>query len=87
VINENDYGMFSGKGNETDFHRPFNAPKLKEAYSYLLHDLIDHSEVGDKIYEIERIWADVIFIDQKGIKINKDGIWKMLENDNCGGFT
>lgn len=87
VIKEKDYGMFADKENETDFHRPSNVPKLEEAYSYLLHDLIDHSKIGDKIYEIERIWADVIFTDQKGIKINKDGSWKMLENDNCGGFN
>jgi hypothetical protein len=87
VINEKDYGMFADKGKETDFHRPFNAPKLKEAYCYLLHDLIDHSKIGDKIYQMERIWADVIFIEQKGIKINKNGSWRMLENDNCGGFT
>ena len=39
---------------------------------------MDHSHLDDKIYEIERIWIDIIYRDQKGIKVNKDGSWRGL---------
>ena len=42
--------------------------------------LLDHSHPGvsDKIFNLEMIWIDVIYTDQKGIKISKDGSWRKL---------
>ena len=42
--------------------------------------LLDHSHPGvsDKIFDLEMIWVDVIYTDEKGIKISKDGSCRMF---------
>ena len=34
-------------------------PILNEPYCYLLHDLIDHSRLGNKLFSISNIWIDI----------------------------
>ena len=87
TIKEKDYGMLLDNGNGTDWHREQFMPELDEPYCYLLHDLMDHSRMGDKIFDIERIWVDIIFTDQKGIKIKRDGQSRVLRYDNKRGFV
>ena len=94
ILNK-EYALLLSNGNGTDcFREGGNMPALDEPYCYLLHDLIDHSNlgnklsdferIGDKIYDIDCIWVDVIYRDQKGIKINKDGSGrKLLLRGNC----
>lgn len=80
------YKMLLDNGNGTDWHREGNMPLLDEPYCYLLHDLMDHSmpRLGEKILKTERIWADMIYSDQKGIKINENGSWRKLVYDGRG---
>ncbi|MEP6950563.1 MAG: hypothetical protein ABI863_14860 [Ginsengibacter sp.] len=89
TIIEKDYDMLLDNGNGTDWHRESYMPQLDEPYCYLLHDLIDHSHgrLSEKIVDIEMIWVDVIYADQKGIKVNKDGSCRRLEyNEKEGGY-
>ncbi len=46
-------------------------PNLEEPYCYLLHDLIDHSRIGRKLFGISQIWFDIHFIDQSCLKCRK----------------
>ncbi len=73
MILKKDYFLLLDNGNGTDCFSEATMPVLDEPYCYFLHDLMDHSYIGDKIYGIDSIWVDVIFADQKGIKINEDG--------------
>ncbi len=87
AVIEKDYGMLLDNGNGNDWHRESYMPKLDEPYCYLLHDLIDHSHLGDKIFGIKTIWIDIKYRDQKGIKVNKDGSTRKLEyNEKEGGY-
>ena len=83
ILNK-DYALLLNNGNGTDcFREGHNMPALDEPYCYLLHDLIDHSNlgknlsdferIGDKIYDIDCIWVDVIYRDQREVRINGDG--------------
>lgn len=83
TILDKDYFMLLDNGNGRDsFREGSKMPVLDAPYCYLLHDLIDHSylgknftdfkRIGDKIYEIDCIWVDVIYRDQREIKINED---------------
>ena len=87
TIIDKDYYMLLDNGNGTDcFREGRNMPELEAPYCYLLHDLIDHSNLkpgnnildferlGDKIYDIDCIWVDVIYKDQREVRINGDGI-------------
>ncbi len=60
-------------------------PVLDEPYGYLLHDLMDHSRIGDKIFNIDMIWGNIILTDQKGIKVKKDGLSRLLRLDKTRG--
>ena len=84
TILDKDYFMLLDNGNGRDsFREGSNMPALDEPYCYLLHDIIDHSSIGktffdferigDKIYDIDCIWVDVIYRDQREVKINGDG--------------
>ena len=97
IIIDKDYYMLLDNGNGTDcFKEGRNIPELDSPYCYLLHDLINHSNLkpgnnifdferlGDKIYDLERIWVDVEYKDQKGIKINGDGSSRKLLLDGNG---
>ena len=95
TILDKDYFMLLDNGNGRDsFREGRNMPELDEPYCYLLHDLIDHSNngknlsdfkrIGDKIYDIDCIWVDVEYKDQKGIKINEDGSSRKLLLDRKG---
>ena len=86
IVLEKDYGLLLDQGMGTDCYRMVDMPELDKPYCYLMHDLMDHSHVGDKIYEIDGIWVDLIYTDQKGIKINKDGSWRKLKLDEEEGF-
>ena len=87
ILNK-DYGMLLYNGDDPNWHRESFMPELDEPYCYLLHDLMDHSRMGDKIFDIERIWVDIIFTDQKGIKVKKDGQSRVLRYDKKnGGFV
>jgi hypothetical protein len=85
TVIDKDY-MVLDNGNGTDWHREGYMPLLDEPYCYLLHDLMDHSHLNDKIYGIERIWVDLIYRDQKGIKKNEDGSWRGLVLCEEGGY-
>ena len=83
ILNK-DYALLLLNGNGTDcFREGSNMPALDEPYCYLLHDLIDHpnlgknlsdfERIGDKIYDIGCIWVDVIYRDQREVNISKEG--------------
>jgi len=44
-------------------------PVLDEPYCYLLHDLIDHSRLGSKLFSIATIWIDIRLTDQHCIRL------------------
>lgn len=48
-------------------------PELDEPYCYLMHDLLFHSRIYEKVFELDMIWIDIIYTNQKGMKIRKDG--------------
>ena len=86
VIIEKDYGLLMDY--DTDWRESY-MPELDEIYCYLLHDLIDHSQprLRENIIYLETIWVDIIYKDQKGIKINDDGSSRMLVwNEEERGF-
>jgi hypothetical protein len=88
TVVDKDYGMLLDNGNGTDWHREGFMPELDEPYCYLLHDLMDHSRMSDKIFDIDMIWADITVKDQKGIKIKRDGQSRVLRHDKKrGGFV
>ncbi len=80
ALNNKVYGMLGEMDGITDWHESY-MPVLDEPYCYLLHDLIDHSDFwqNDKIFQLERIWANVIYSNHKGMKVNKDGTCKNLD--------
>jgi len=88
TVIDKDYKMLFDNGNGTDLHREGNMPLLDEPYCYLLHDLMDHSmpRLGEKVLIIERIWADMIYSDQKGIKVNENGSWRGLVMAEEGSY-
>ena len=48
-------------------------PSLDEKYCYLLHDLLGHSHLSDRVFEIGTIWFDIKMWNQDAIKIFPDG--------------
>ena len=87
TIVEKDYFLFLYDGVDKKFLREGKMPLLEEPYCYLLHDLMDHSNIsknlrdferiGDKIFDIDCIWVDVIYIDQREVRVEGDGnVWK-----------
>lgn len=51
-------------------------PMLNKPYCFMLHDLIDHTNLGKKIwtnemYQISPIWIDIIYTDQKAIWLDE----------------
>ncbi len=43
-------------------------PVLEDPCCYLLHDLIDHSRIGKKLFKIDSIWINITIDDQNFIK-------------------
>jgi hypothetical protein len=86
TVVQKDYGLLLSN---TDWHEEGTIfPKLEEAYCYLLHDVLYHSRMGDKIFDIDMIWTDIIVKDQKGIKIKRDRQSRVLLHDKKrGGFV
>lgn len=56
--------------NNMEKNAEMNYPKIK-----------DHSRMGDKIFDIGRIRVDIIFTDQKRIKIKRGGQSRILHYD------
>lgn len=83
TIIEKDYFLFLYDGNDKNWLREGRMPLLDEPYCYLMHDLMDHvnlsknpknrERLGDKIYDIDCIWVDVVYRDQREVRINGDG--------------
>lgn len=63
-------------------HNEPGFPLLESPYCYLVHDLLDHSHLGDKVYEINRIWIDLESIEQAGIAISEQGDARLLVYDH-----
>ena len=78
--NKVDYGLLL----DNDDWREGSMPELQKPYCYLLHDLIDHSHLRKKIFDIERIWVDIRITDQLGIKIKDDGQSRLLRLKDHG---
>ncbi len=71
TIVENDYGLLLS---EEDWYESGAIwPELAEPYCYLMHDLLFHSRIYEKVFELDMIWIDIIYTDQKGMGIRKDG--------------
>jgi len=79
TIEEKDYGFLL---DEEDWYEPSIWPELEERYCYLMHDLLLHSSLYDKVFELDMIWINIIYTDQKGIKIRKDGSSTRLKPGN-----
>lgn len=67
-----------GDGENHDEH---GFPVLEDPYCYLLHDLLDHSHLGQKVYDINRIWIDIVMYNQEGIDIRSNGNSHTLKYD------
>jgi len=76
TVIEKDYGLLLNE--EIKDWRECYMPELSEPYCYLLHDLIDHSRLGNKLFEINRIWIDIHVTAQQGLKIQKNGNSRFL---------
>lgn len=79
VLLNNDYGLLLSWINGDDWREGI-MPELDEPYCYLLHDLLDHSclQATQQVFSITRIWVDIVFTNQKGMKINVDGTSNLL---------
>ena len=53
----------------TEDWRECYMPVLDEPYCYLLHDLIGHSGLGNRIFDISTIWIDIHLYAQHCIKL------------------
>ena len=60
-----DWGMLCSEEDGRDSYMPV----LDEPYCYLLHDLIDHSRIGEGLFRIGTIWIDVRLWDQHFVKL------------------
>ena len=79
VVLNNDYGLLLGWINGYDW-REGVMPELDAPYCYLLNDLLDHSGLytEPQVFSITMIWVDIVFTNQKGMKINVDGTGNLL---------
>lgn len=75
-----DGGKDSLLDDQTDWRTCDSWPDIGEPYCYLLHDLFDHTDphMRYNIYNIDRIWIDVTFTDQKALQMNPDGTCRQL---------
>ena len=62
-------------------HDEYGFPVLENPYCYLLHDLLDHSHLGQKVYDINMIWIDIVMYNQEGIDIRTNGDSHTLKYD------
>ena len=62
-------------------HDEYGFPVLENPYCYLLHDLLDHSHLGQKVYDINMIWIDIVMYNQEGIDIHSNGDSYTLKYD------
>ena len=62
-------------------HEEYGFPVLENPYCYLLHDLLDHSHLGQKVYDINMIWIDIVIYNQEGIDIRSNGDSHTLKYD------
>ncbi len=81
LITKKDYSLSLTKN--WDWRETY-MPMLNKPYCFMLHDLIDHTNLGKKIwtnkkYQISTIWIDIIYSDQKAIDIDEDGNTKHLK--------
>lgn len=77
TILERDYGLLL---TEDDWYESGSIyPALDQPYCYLMHDLLFHSRIYEKVFELDTIWIDIVCTDQKGIKITKDGSSKNMK--------
>ena len=81
LITKKDYSLLSTKNRD---RREAYMPVLNKPYCFMLHDLIDHTNLGKKIwtnkkYQITTIWIDIVYSDQKAINIDEDGNTKQLK--------
>lgn len=72
IVIEKNYGKFLNDNNEQNIHRSQTLPKLNEPYSFLLVDVINNASLRNKIYEIVKIEAEVIYTYYGGLKMNKE---------------
>lgn len=62
-------------------HDESGFPLLEDPYCYLLHDLLDHSHLGQKVCDINMIWIDIVMYNQEGINIRSNGDSHTLKYD------
>ena len=77
-----EYNLLCG---EEDWAEP-GWPPLSERYCYLLHDLLDHSHLGNQVFEVDTIWFDIIMYNQDGIKVFPNGDFALLCYNEERGF-
>lgn len=79
TIVKKDYGLLLSR--EDWYEHGSIYPELDEPYCYLMHDLLFDSRIDEKVFELDMIWIDIIYTDQKGMKIRKDGSSTRLKFD------
>ena len=82
MVVKKDYGMLLDNGRGTDWHREGTMPVLDEPYCYLLHDLLHHQKTQFNIFNINMIWIDIKYTDQKQIQLTTNGSSKGLKRVN-----
>ena len=81
MITKKDYGLLLTKN--IDWREAY-MPVLNKPYCYMLHDLIDHSSIGSRLWDkknpfrINLIWIDIIYTNQRAISIVEQGNTKQL---------
>ena len=80
AVNNQVYDKLGEVSGVTDWRESY-MPVIDEPYCYLLHNLLDHYDFcqNDTIFQIEKIWTNVIYSNHKGMKVNKDGTCKKLD--------
>lgn len=79
TVVEKDYSLLLS---DEDWHEEGTIwPKLEEPYCYLLHDLLYHSRLINKVFDIRMVWVDIIVSDQKLIKVKKNGQYSTMYYD------
>lgn len=72
IVVEKNYGKLLNAHNERDIHGGQIFPKLNEPYSFLLVDVINKASLRNKLYEIVKIEAYVIYTSYRGLKMNSE---------------
>lgn len=74
------YGLLLSKN---DWYDPVGIwPELDEPYCYLMNDLLKHSKLYEKVFELNLIEVSIFYKDHKLIMIKPDGNSMHLKFDN-----